>query len=137
MRNYLGIAVAFFIAVDVAAGQAVASDLAKPDSASLVSLKANRVGITASRGELSTRTMSARAESSSRHSKVGTRVAHSFLGGGLGLLGGAGVGALVGAIIDRRPADDAMIPASAILAMYGSIAGFFAGVVIGALWPSG
>jgi hypothetical protein len=137
MRNYLVIAVAFFIAVDVAAGQAVAPDLAKPRIASLVSLNANRVGITPSRGEPSTRAMSSRADTSSRHSKVGTRIAHSFLGGGLGLLAGAGVGALAGAIIDRRPADDAMVPASAIMAMYGAITGFFAGVVIGGLWPSG
>jgi hypothetical protein len=136
MRNYLVIVVALFVAVGVAA-QSPAPDLAKPHIASLVSLNANRVGITASRGELSTRTMSNRADSSSRRSKVGTRVAHSFLGGGLGLLAGAGVGALVGAIIDRRPADDAMVPASAIMAMYGAIGGFFAGVVIGALWPTG
>ena len=66
----------------------------------------------------------------------GSRGSHALLGAATGMLGGAALGAAVGAIYDSKAGPDAMIPASALLAAYGTVIGFVTGFVVGLVWPT-
>ncbi len=54
-----------------------------------------------------------------------------------GTLGGAALGAAAGAIYDAHAdGGDYMIPASVILAAYGTVIGLVVGTVVGLAWPT-
>jgi hypothetical protein len=78
----------------------------------------------------------ARAEPDTSGANAGARVFHAVNGAILGTLGGAAVGGVIGMVIDSHPADDAMIPATPLLAGFGAIVGLVIGIVVGAFWPS-
>jgi hypothetical protein len=59
---------------------------------------------------------------------------HAVIGGFFGALGGAAIGAGIGAVADAR-SEDGMIPATAILGIYGAIGGLVLGLLIGVAWP--
>jgi hypothetical protein len=69
-------------------------------------------------------------------SGAGARVFHALNGAIFGTLGGAAVGGVIGMVIDSHPAEDAMIPATPLLAGFGAIVGLVIGTVVGAVWPT-
>jgi hypothetical protein len=66
----------------------------------------------------------------------GSRKYHALMGVVVGTLGGAAIGATVGSIYDAHAGPDAMIPASAIFAAYGTVVGLVSGLVVGLAWPT-
>jgi hypothetical protein len=77
-----------------------------------------------------------RANPDTSGANAGARVFHALNGAILGTLGGAAIGGVIGMVIDSHPADDAMIPATPLLAGFGAIVGLVIGTVVGAFWPT-
>ena len=102
---------------------------------SSVLLGANRVGISTVQqrgGELPS--VASGADTSEFCN--GSRKYHALMGVVVGTLGGAAIGATIGSIYDAHAGPDAMIPASAILAAYGTVVGLVTGLVVGLVWPT-
>jgi hypothetical protein len=76
-----------------------------------------------------------RANPDTSRANAGARVFHALNGAILGTLGGAAVGGVIGMVMDSHPAEDAMIPATPLLAGFGAIVGLVIGTVVGAFWP--
>jgi hypothetical protein len=93
--------------------------------------KANRVGITADTIEQPLRIRNDSADSGAH---IIDRLRHTSIGGFWGTLGGAAIGAGIGAWADAHT-NDGMIPATAILGIYGAIGGLALGLLSGAVWP--
>lgn len=100
----------------------------------LAFVKANRAGVTEQEKRLQRPIVPPAADTSC--SCGGSRGSHALLGAATGMLGGAALGAAVGAIYDSTAGPDAMIPASALLAAYGTVIGFVTGLVVGLVWPT-
>ena len=104
------------------------------DSGSLVLAltKANRAGIAVP----VTPSLDTVTPGRTRADRVTDRIVHTLVGGFLGTVGGGGIGAAVGAYIDRRhQGDDGMIPGAIVLGVLGAIAGLATGLIVGVLWP--
>ena len=100
----------------------------------LAFVKADRAGVSEQEKRLQRPIVPPAADTSC--SCGGSRGHHALLGAVTGMLGGAALGAAVGAIYDDHAGPDAMIPASAILAAYGTIVGLVTGLVVGLVWPT-
>jgi hypothetical protein len=104
------------------------------DSATIayVRTKANRVGINTD--TIDVVTPRARSDSAASGIHFVDHYRHAVIGGFFGGLGGAAIGAAIGAVADAR-SEDGMIPATAILGIYGAIGGLVLGLLIGVAWP--
>jgi hypothetical protein len=104
------------------------------DSATMayVSVKANRVGISAD--TIDVVTPHPRSDSAASGVHVVDHIRHAVIGGFWGFVGGAAIGAGAGAIADAR-AEEVMIPATAIGAVMGGVGGLVLGLLIGVAWP--
>ena len=136
MRLSIALLLVALLIPAAASSQSLAPD-SQPEvvtQGALVSTSSSRLGITA---ELHPNTpLNAARDSITVRQEIGARLVHSLKGGVLGTLAGAGIGAAIGAVIDRNACyTDAMIPATAILGIYGAIGGAGLGLVVGALWP--
>ena len=114
-----------------------AQELSAPselDSGAIVyaRIKANRVGINTD--TLDQVSLRIRNDSTTSGVHVVDHIRHAVIGGFFGTLGGAAIGAGVGAWADAH-SSDGMIPATAILGIYGAIAGLAVGLITGAVWP--
>jgi hypothetical protein len=97
-----------------------------------VRIKANRVGINSDTlGQVPLRI---RSDSAGPGVHVVDHIRHAVIGGFWGGLGGAAIGAGIGAWADAHT-NDGMIPATAILGIYGAIGGLALGLLTGAVWP--
>jgi hypothetical protein len=94
--------------------------------------RANRVGI--STDTIDVVTPRARSDSAASGIHFVDHYRHAVIGGFFGGLGGAAIGAAIGAVADAR-SEDGMIPATAILGIYGAIGGLVLGLLIGVAWP--
>jgi hypothetical protein len=97
-----------------------------------VRIKANRVGINTD--TIDVVTPRARSDSAASGIHFVDHYRHAVIGGFFGGLGGAAIGAAIGAVADAR-SEDGMIPATAILGIYGAIGGLVLGLLIGVAWP--
>jgi hypothetical protein len=97
-----------------------------------VSIKANRLGINTD--TIDVVTPRARSDSAASGIHFVDHYRHAVIGGFFGGLGGAAIGAAIGAVADAR-SEDGMIPATAILGIYGAIGGLVLGLLIGVAWP--
>ena len=98
----------------------------------LARTNANRAGIAVPITSSSNRATPDRT----RADRVTDRIVHTLIGGFLGTVGGGGIGAAVGAYIDRRhQGGDGMIPGAIVLGVLGAIAGLATGLIVGVLWP--
>lgn len=115
-------------------GQASSGAPSATDSGAIVyaRIKANRVGINTD--TLDQVSLRIRNDSTSSGVHVVDHIRHAVIGGFFGTLGGAAIGAGVGAWADAH-SSDGMIPATAILGIYGAIAGLAVGLITGAVWP--
>ena len=115
-------------------GQALTSVTEIADSApsAYATIKANRAGISEDKPlEAALLVPSDTARSRRR----GARVKNVLVGGAVGILAGAAIGGSAGYWIDTRPNNDGMIPATAILGVYGAIGGLVLGLFTGLVWP--
>jgi hypothetical protein len=94
--------------------------------------KTNRVGINTD--TIDVVTPRARSDSAASGIHFVDHYRHAVIGGFFGGLGGAAIGAAIGAVADAR-SEDGMIPATAILGIYGAIGGLVLGLLIGVAWP--
>jgi hypothetical protein len=97
-----------------------------------VRIKANRIGINSDTIDVVTPRIRTDSTGSGIHFVDHYR--HAVIGGFFGGLGGAAIGAAIGAVADAR-SEDGMIPATAILGIYGAIGGLVLGLLIGVAWP--
>ena len=97
--------------------------------------RANRAGISSEQLKKGQR-QAARSNADTSHVNVGAHLANAFLGTVFGGLGGAALGAVVGAAIDSCGSGEVMIPASIIFGYLGAIVGAAVGLIVGAFWPT-
>jgi len=97
-----------------------------------VRIKANRIGIDTD--TIHVITPRARSDSAGSGVHVVDHIRHAVIGGFWGLIGGAAIGTGAGAIADAR-AEEVMIPATAIGAIFGGAGGLVLGLLIGVAWP--
>lgn len=97
-----------------------------------VRMKANRVGVDTDTIDVVTPHI--RTDSAGSGIHYADHYRHAVIGGFFGGLGGAAIGAAIGAVADAR-SEDGMIPATAILGIYGAIGGLVLGLLIGVAWP--
>jgi hypothetical protein len=107
------------------------------DSAAVFAfVKTKRAGISAEELRNGQRVI-ARSEADTSHFNIGAHVGHALVGTIFGTLGGAVLGAGIGYYIDTHDrSGDIMIPATAILGVYGAIGGAAVGLLVGAFWPT-
>ena len=117
-----------------ATGQELTGAPSVTDSGTIarVRIQANRVGINTD--TIDVVTPRARSDSAESGVHFADHYRHAVIGGFWGALGGAAIGAGVGAIADAR-AEEVMIPATDILAVVGGIGGLVLGLIIGVAWP--
>jgi hypothetical protein len=123
----------FVLPVSVTA-QELSGGSAAPDSGTIAyaRTKANRVGINTD--TIDVVTPRTRSDSAASGIHFVDHYRHAVIGGFFGGLGGAAIGAAIGAVADAR-AEDGMIPATAILGIYGAIGGLVLGLLVGVAWP--
>jgi hypothetical protein len=97
-----------------------------------VRMKANRIGVDTDTIDVVTPHI--RTDSAASGIHYADHYRHAVIGGFFGGLGGAAIGAAIGAVADAR-SEDGMIPATAILGIYGAIGGLVLGLLIGVAWP--
>jgi hypothetical protein len=130
----LVVAVCMLIGPVTATGQELIGPPSVADSGTIayVRIKANRIGI--STDTIDVVTPRPRNDSTASGVHVVDHIRHTVIGGFFGALGGAAIGAGIGAVADAR-SNDGMIPATAVLGIYGAIGGLAIGLITGAVWP--
>ena len=126
-------ACSIFLPASVTA-QGLGGALAGADSGTIVyaKIRANRIGI--NNDTIDVVTPRIRSDSTGSGIHFVDHYRHAVIGGFFGALGGAAIGAGIGAVADAR-SEDGMIPATDILGIYGAIGGLVLGLLIGVAWP--
>jgi hypothetical protein len=125
-----------FVQPVLAGAQSPSTGLRATDSVPAVYalVKTRRVGIGTE--QLKNQSPIAQSHADTSGANAGARVFHAINGAILGTLGGGAIGGVIGMVIDSHPAEDAMIPATPLLAGFGAIVGLVIGTVVGAFWPT-
>jgi hypothetical protein len=97
-----------------------------------VRISAHRIGINTD--TLDQVPLRIRNDSTNSGVHVVDHIRHAVIGGFFGTLGGAAIGAGIGAWADAH-SSDATVLATAVLGIYGAISGLAIGLITGAVWP--